>query len=111
MYMQCLLGRHRAYQKFTCGHLQSTVLAGSSVADQYEIEASEALDLRLWCKILGLIQPDGNNAQLCINNGRQHSSIANKQIHVSRGAELFVIVLQSKMVGRCKVGGMRPPLH
>ena len=40
------------------------------------------------------------NAQLCINNGRQHSSIANKQIHASRGAELFVIVLQSKMVGK-----------
>ena len=33
---------HRAYHQFTCKNLQSAVLAGSSVANQYKIEASQA---------------------------------------------------------------------
>ena len=42
--VHAVLGRHRAYQQFKCGHLQSAVLVGSSVAEQYEIKASQVSD-------------------------------------------------------------------
>ena len=84
--------KHWAYQKFTCGHLQPTVLAGSSVADQYEIEASEALDLCLWCNILGLIQSDGNKCTIVHSQGEATLPYSDILIYESFGQLIRLLI-------------------